>query len=157
MLVESIYFLIFLQLVLFSKGFEKQLNWIQSSLLVACSARLGTYEGQKFRNPIACLSLEMNVSCPIVPWTEVEACALRSKHFLVLLKRLSLIPHQAPNAYLYPRIPLEWSADTIYSIALFFGPVDQHQVDFDLTLVRKVPLPIPSLIHAPVNAGQFYR
>ena len=124
-------------------GFQKQLDWIQSSLLTACSARLGTYTGQEFRNPIACLSLKMNVSCPMVPWTEVEATALRSELFLFLLHRMGLLP-PAPHNALYPRIPHEWSADALYSVALFLGPVNQQNVDFDLTRVNKVDLPIPN-------------
>lgn len=116
-------------------GFQKQLNWIRSSLLTACSARLGTYAGQEFRHPITCLSLQMNVSCPIVPWTEVEASALRSEIFLYLLDRVGLFPRSAQGA-LYPRIPREWSADTVFSVALIFGPVSQELVDFDLSLCK---------------------
>ncbi|XP_046633334.1 protein timeless-like isoform X2 [Daphnia pulicaria] len=128
---------------LIQTGFQKQLNWIQSSLLTACSARLGAYDGQEFRHLIACISLKMNLSCPIVPWTEVEASALRSELFLLLLHHIGLIP-PAPHAFLYPRIPFEWSANTLYSFALFFGPVLQQEVDFDLTRVSKVELPIPN-------------
>lgn len=130
---------------LMDSGFQKQMDWVQSSLLISCSARLGTYIGQEFRNPIASLSLKMNVSCPIVPWTEIEASALRSDLFLILLHRLGLLP-PAPQTGLYPRIPREWSSDTLYSVALFFGPVEQQKVDFDLALVSKVELPIPNSI-----------
>ena len=119
------------------------MDWIQSSLLTACSARLGAYDGQEFRHLIACISLKMDSSCPIVPWTETEASALRSELFLLLLHHIGLIP-PAPHAFLYPLIPLEWSADTLYSFALFFGPVLQQEVDFDLTRVSKVELPIPN-------------
>ncbi|XP_057372867.1 protein timeless-like [Daphnia carinata] len=128
---------------LMDSGFQKQMDWVQSSLLISCSARLGTYIGQEFRNPIASLSLKMNVSCPIVPWTEIEASALRSDLFLILLHRLGLLP-PAPQTGLYPRIPREWSSDTLYSVALSFGPVEQQKVDFDLALVSKVELPIPN-------------
>lgn len=135
-------------------GFQKQLDWIQSSLLTACSARLGTYNGEEFRNPIACLSLKMNVSCPMVPWTEVEASGLRSELFLFLLHRMGLLP-RAPHAALYPRIPREWSADSLYSVALFFGPIDQQKVDFDLSRVNKIELPIPiSPVDLPMD-GKF--
>lgn len=79
----------------------------------------------------------------MVPWTEVEAAALRSELFLFLLHRMGLLP-PAPHSALYPRIPREWSADALYSVALFFGPVDQQKVDFDLTRVNKVELPIPN-------------
>ncbi|XP_057380232.2 LOW QUALITY PROTEIN: protein timeless-like [Daphnia carinata] len=121
---------------LIDSGFRKQLDWIRSSLLTACSARLGTYAGQEFRHPITCLSLQMNMSCPIVPWTEVEASALRSETFLYLLDRVGLFPCCAHDA-LYPRIPREWSADTVLSVALIFGPVNQEMVDFDLSLCKK--------------------
>lgn len=139
--------------VSFCKGFQKQMDWVQSSLLISCSARLGTYIGQEFRNPIASLSLKMNVSCPIVPWTEIEASALRSDLFLILLHRLGLLP-PAPQTGLYPRIPREWSSDTLYSVALFFGPVEQQKVDFDLALVSKVELPIPNSIADMPEDGQ---
>jgi len=96
----------------------------------------------------------MKVSCPIIPWTEIEASALRSDLFLFLLHRLGLLP-PVPHAGLYPRIPSEWSTDTIYSVALSFGPIDQQKVDFDLSLVNKVELPIPnSLADMPAD-GQF--
>ncbi|KAI9557987.1 putative TIMELESS/TIM-1 protein [Daphnia sinensis] len=121
---------------LMDSGFQKQLDWIQSSLLTACSARLGTYAGQEFRHPITCLSLKMNVSCPIVPWTEVEASALRSETFLYLLDRVGLFPCSTQGT-LYPRIPREWSADTVFSVALIFGPVSQEVVDFDLSLCKQ--------------------
>lgn len=122
--------------------------------MVSCSARLGTYNGQEFRNPIASLSRKMKVSCPIIPWTEVEASALRSDLFLFLLHRLGLLP-PIPHAGLYPRIPPEWSTDTIYSVALSFGPIDQQKVDFDLSLVSKVELPIPSSLAEMPADGQF--
>ncbi len=122
-------------------GFQKQLDWIQGCLLTVCSARLGSYTGEEFRNPIACLSIQMKVPCPMVPWTELEAAALRSELFLFLLHRMGLLP-AAPNAGLYPRIPREWSADALYSAALFFGPVVQQQVDFDLNRVHQIQLPV---------------
>lgn len=84
----------------------------------------------------------MNVPCPLVPWTEVEASALRSETFLILLHRMGLLP-ATPTAGIYPRIPSDWSPDALYSVALFFGPVDQQRVDFDLGLVHRVELPIP--------------
>ncbi len=73
----------------------------------------------------------------------MEASALRSELFLLLLHHIGLIP-PAPHAFLYPRIPFEWSANTLYSFALFFGPVLQQEVDFDLKRVSKVELPIPN-------------
>ncbi len=122
-------------------GYHEQLKWIQSSLLTACSARLGTYTGKEFCNPVVCLSLKLNVSCPVVPWTESEASALRSGLFRILLQRIGLIL-PVNNFVLYPRIPRKWSADEVYSVALIFGPVGQKQVDFDLARVNKVKLPI---------------
>ncbi|EFX87203.1 putative TIMELESS/TIM-1 protein [Daphnia pulex] len=134
-------------------GFQKQLEWIQSSLLSACAVRLGTYSGQEFRHPITCLSFQMNLSCPLVPWTEVEASALRSELFLNLLFRIGLIP-PSPQPVLYPRIPREWSPDTLYSVALLFGPVDQKRIDFDLTRVKKIELDLPNL---PINVQNVQR
>lgn len=136
-------------------GFQKQLDWVQSSLLTVCSARLGTYSGQEFRNPIACLSLKMNVPCPVVPWTEVEASALRSDLFLFLLHRTGLLL-PTPTVGIYPRIPREWTADALYSVALFFGPVEQQKVDFDLNRVTKVDIPIPDIaVDLPLNGQSF--
>jgi Timeless PAB domain len=111
--------------------------------LSACAARLGADAGQEFRNPIASLSFQMNLSCPVVPWTEVEETALRSELFLFLLLRIGLIP-PSPQAVLYPRIPREWSPDTLYSVALLFGPVDQERIDFDVTRVEKIQLHLPN-------------
>ena len=127
-----------------STGLQKQLYWIQSSLLTLCSARLGTYAGQEFRQPIACLSIKMNTACPIVPWTEMEANGLRSEAFLFLLHRLGLLLPGGSPVGLYPRIPFHWDTDTLYSVALLLGPVDQERVDFDLALVRKVQAPFVS-------------
>lgn len=110
------------------------MHWIQSSLLTACSARLGTYAGLEFRHhPVTCLSVRMNVSCPIIPWTEAEASALRSETFLCLLDHVGFFPVTAQGV-LYPRIPREWSADTAFNIALLFGPISQEMVDFDMSL-----------------------
>ena len=93
----------------------------------------------------------MNVACPMVPWTDMEAAGLRSEVFLFLLHRMGLLP-ASPAAGLYPRIPRDWDADALYSLALFFGPVLQQQVDFDLTRVHQVQLPIPdSMTDAPMN------
>ena len=86
-----------------------------------------------------CLSLKMNVSCPIVPWTELEASALRSPLFLCLLHRVGLFPNSR-RSFLYPRIPHKWSSDILYSVALLFGPVHQERVDFVLSRVTKINL-----------------
>lgn len=119
------------------------MDWIQSCLLTSCSARLGTYAGQEFRHAIICLSLKMNVPCPIVPWTELEDSALRSRHFLHLLYRVGLFPDSYQPSHHYPRIPRHWSADVLYSVALIFGPVHQQRIDFDLSRVRPIKLNIP--------------
>ena len=116
-------------------GFQKQLDWIQSSLLTACAARMGIYSDKEFHHPITCLSIKLNVACPVVPWTEMEASALSSQPFRFFLHKLGLFP-STPHAEIYPRIPLEWSADTLYCVALSLGPVVQQQVDFDLNCFR---------------------
>lgn len=128
---------------LIDSGFENQLSWIQGSLLEMCSARLGTFIGREYQHPIASLSLEMNVACPIVPWTETEASGLKSEQFIYLLHRIGLLP--ANNSGLFPRIPCEWDCNALYTVALFFGPVDENTVDFDLNRVKEVNLPIPHL------------
>ncbi|KAI9560955.1 hypothetical protein GHT06_011911 [Daphnia sinensis] len=121
-------------------GFNKQLGWIQSSLLTACATRLGTYGGQEFLYSVCCSCVAMKIPCPIVPWTELEASGLRSERFRFLLQLMGLIP-QFSQFFFYPKIPSEWSADVLYSFALLFGPIPDH-VDFDLTLVKEVNLPI---------------
>jgi hypothetical protein len=77
----------------------------------------------------------------VVPWTESEASALRSGLFRILLQRIGLIL-PTNNFVLYPRIPQKWSANELYNVVLIFGPVDRKQVDFDLTRVNKVKIPI---------------
>lgn len=79
----------------------------------------------------------MNVSCPIVPWTSSEALAFRSEQFLLLLDRIGLLSHDG----LYPRIPKDWSADTVYSVASFLGSVDQQLFDADKCGVKQINLP----------------
>ena len=97
----------------------------------------------------------MNCSCPIVPWTEVEASALRSELFLSFLDRLGLLP-STPLA-LYPRIPREWSANVIYSVALLLGPIDKQRVDFDLTRLSKIDRPLSNLhVTIPVENREFH-
>ena len=140
-------------MLVIKKGFQNQLDWIQSSLLTACSARLGTYAGQEFRHAIICLSLKMNVPCPIVPWTELEASALQSQLFLYFLDRAGLFPYSS-QPFLYPRIPRNWSADVLYSVALLFGPVDQQRVDFDLSRVKQIKLLVPDSIVDLQSNGQ---
>jgi len=128
---------------LMDSGFEKQLCWIQRSLLEMCSARLGTFQGREYQYPIATLCLKMNVACPIVPWTDTEALGLKSEQFIYLLHRIGLLP--ANNGGLFPRIPCEWDCNALYTVACFFGPVDETLVDFDLTRVKEVNLPIPQI------------
>ncbi|XP_057372547.1 protein timeless-like isoform X2 [Daphnia carinata] len=123
-----------------SAGFNKQLSWIQSSLLTACAARLGIYAGQEFRYAVCCSCVAMKMSSPIVPWTELEAFGLRSERFRYLLQLMGLIP-QFTQLFFYPKIPSEWSADILFSFAVLFGPIPDH-VDFDLTLVKIVNLPM---------------
>lgn len=136
-------------------GFQKQLDWIQLCLLTSCSARLGTYAGQEFRHAIICLSLKMNVPCPIVPWTELEDSALRSQQFLHLLHRVGLFPDSYQPS-IYPRIPRHWSADVLYSVALIFGPVHQQRIDFDLSRVRPIKLNIPDSAVDLQSNGQLF-
>jgi len=83
------------------------------------------------------------MACPIVPWTETEASALSSKPFRFFLHQLGLFPSN-PQAGVYPRIPLEWSPDTLYDIALSLGSVVQQQVDFDLNCIRMQSI-LPSI------------
>jgi hypothetical protein len=116
------------------QGFQRQLDWIQSSLLKTCAAHLGTYDGRNFYNPIACLNLKKKVSCPIVPWTEVEATGLRSNRFFCLLQKLGLLPISREAGF-YPCIPHNWSPNVMFRVALIFGPIDQTMVDFDISLV----------------------
>jgi timeless protein len=133
-------------------GYRKQLDWIQKSLLTVCSARLSDSD-TGFQNPIVCLSLKMKKPCWIIPWTEVEASALLSKPFKSLLYRIGLLQFDDQQAA-FPRIPLEWSVDTTYSVALFFGPVEQQQVNFSLNRVTKVELPFSSNFYDGI-AGLF--
>lgn len=133
-------------------GYRKQLDWIQKSLLTVCSARLSDSDTE-FQNPIVCLSLKMKKPCWIIPWTEVEASALLSKPFKSLLYRIGLLQFDDQQAA-FPRIPLEWSVDTTYSVALFFGPVEQQQVNFSLNRVTKVELPFSSNFYDGI-AGLF--
>ena len=121
------------------KGFQKQLDWIQSSLLKFCSAKLGTYSGREFYNPVACFSLKINVPCPVIPWTEVEASAMHSDLFFSFLHRLGLLPSSS-GAGVYPCIPREWTIDILFRVALIFGPINQQIVDFNLSLVTSTPV-----------------
>ena len=97
----------------------------------------------------------MNCSSPIVPWTEAEASALRSELFLSLLDRLGLLP--STPLTLYPRIPREWSANVIYSVALLLGPIDKQRVDFDQTRLSKIDRPLSNLhVTIPVENREFH-
>lgn len=152
--LNSFYVLFFPPFIFFSflsTGFQQQLCWIQKSLLVACSARLGTYVNEEFRNPVACLSLKMRLPCPIIPWTEVQASALNSNLFRLLLHRMGLLTSVAQTVP-FPRIPFAWSAETLYRAALFLGPVDSQNIDFDLQCLTKVELQVPPChINSPAD------
>ena len=94
----------------------------------------------------------------MVPWTEMEASALRSEIFLFLLHRTGLLPRAHEG--LYPRIPHEWTANRMYSAALMFGDINHQMVDFNLQLVRKVKIPMTNIpgisnpsIDIPMNYG----
>jgi hypothetical protein len=137
MVLKHNFYLTFL--VYCKKGFQKQLDWIQSSLLKLCSAKLGIYAGREFYNPVACFSLKINVPCPIIPWTEVEASAMHSDIFFSFLQRLGLLPSTS-GAGVYPCIPREWNIDILFRVALIFGPINQQMVDFNLSLVTSTPV-----------------
>jgi hypothetical protein len=117
------------------------LDWIKECLLRFISTRLGTNKGQESRYPIESLSNKINnVNCPIIPKAEGEVSILRYEPFLILLKKVGLIPVESNKSFSYPCIPTEWSVDSIYNTALFFGPINKQDVDFDLKRVRKVPV-----------------
>ncbi|XP_057369817.1 protein timeless-like isoform X2 [Daphnia carinata] len=127
---------------LVASGYQQKLRWIQKSLLVACSARLGTYVNEEFRNLVACLSLQMRLPCPIIPWTVDEASALNSSLFRLLLLRMGLQTSVTQTAR-FPRIPFAWSAESLFRAALVLGPVDSQDIDFDLQRITKVEPPVP--------------
>ena len=58
-----------------------------------------------------CLAQRMGLDCPIVPWTDVEASALRSKDCLYFLHRIGLLDADGGDAF--PRIPSDWDADMV--------------------------------------------
>ncbi|EFX80618.1 hypothetical protein DAPPUDRAFT_243162 [Daphnia pulex] len=129
--------------ILVEAGFQKHLEWIQSRLLSACSARLasitcpGVAQSSK---SIYYVTLRCHSACPILPRDVDDSSALRSGLFRFAMTQLNLYP-STPHTLLYPRIPAEWSADTLYSVARLLGPVRQSQVDFNLSSVKPVPLP----------------
>lgn len=137
-------------------GFQKQLDWIQSLLLTACSIRLGGTNAE-IRNPMT--FLKMRVSDSIFPCTDVQASALRSELFQFFLHRMGLLPRSHESHY--PRIPIDWSVDKVCSAALLIGPVDPKRVNFDLTCIRKVKIPTKfhisdtSVIDMPID-GQYF-
>jgi hypothetical protein len=135
------------------QGFQKQVEWIQSRLLSACSARVASITGQSVAQSsksIYYVTLRCNSACPILPRDVEDSSALRSGLFRFAMTQLNLYP-STPHTLLYPRIPPEWSADTLYSVARLLGPVRQSQVDFNLSSVKPVPLPF---IDWPAAAAQ---
>lgn len=80
--------------------------------------------------------MRQNIPCLIVPWTEREVYALRSERFFSLLNGLGLLA-PTPQAGFYPCIPSQWSANILYDVALIFGPIDEKNLDFDLSLLTK--------------------
>jgi len=62
---------------------------------------------------------------------------------------MGLLPENTVG--LFPRIPREWDADTLYSVALYLGPVEQQHVDFDLKNVHQVDLPLPNSADMPIG------
>ena len=118
------------------------MDWIKECLLRFISIRLGTNKGQESRYPFESLSSKMNVmaSCPIIPRTEAEVSILRYEPFLILLNKVGLILGKSNQCFSYPVIPTDWSVETMYNTALFFGPIYKQDVDFDLKRVSKVPV-----------------
>jgi hypothetical protein len=115
------------------------LDWIKECLLRFISTRLGTKKGQESLYPIESLSNNLNsaLNCPIIPRAEAEVSILRYEPFLILLKKVGLIPLESNKCFSYPCIPTQWSVASIYNTALFFGSINKQDVDFDLKRVRK--------------------
>ncbi len=97
-------------------------------------------EGAAQRKSIYDATLRFNLACPILTRDAEDSSALRSDLFRFAMAQLNLYP-STPHTLLYPRIPPEWSADTLYTVARLLGPVRQRQVDFNLSSVKPVPLP----------------
>lgn len=68
------------------------------------------------------LNLEMNASVPIVPYTGEQRQILEDEMFLQLLRKIGF--HLGNAMYpIYPRIPLFWTADLLFTIAARLGPM----------------------------------
>jgi hypothetical protein len=102
------------------------------------------------------------MSCPVVPWKELEAFALRLNSFFCLLQKLGLLPISSETGFPaslslhYPCIPHDWSPDILFRITLIFSPIDQTMVDFDLSLITNVTTkqshPCPLLRKSTTNS-----
>lgn len=66
----------------------------------------------------------MMLSVPLVPYCEDERKILQEETFVLLLQKLGL--HLGSGVcQMYPRIPLYWTTDMLFSIACRLGPISK--------------------------------
>lgn len=61
-------------------------------------------------------------SVPLVPYTEDQRQILKDEMFLLLLKKIGFQLGTSVSP-MYPRIPLFWTADVLFTIAARLGPM----------------------------------
>ncbi|GIY81204.1 protein timeless [Caerostris extrusa] len=108
-------------------GELQHIIWLQNILLETCYVKLGL--NAKLPESVPFYSIKMNLSVPLVPYSEEQRMILQNKIFLQLLQKLGL--HLgSDNCQMFPRIPLFWTSDMLYCIALRLGPVKQEKFKF---------------------------
>ncbi|XP_055930406.1 protein timeless-like isoform X2 [Argiope bruennichi] len=113
--------------ILVQAGERQHIIWLQEKFLEVCYIKLGLNTYLPESVPFYCM--KMNVSVPLVPYTEEQRAMFRDPTFLQLLQNLGLYLDSGV-CQMYPRIPVSWTADMLFNIATRLGPVKKDKLKF---------------------------
>nr|XP_042912310.1 protein timeless-like [Parasteatoda tepidariorum] len=66
---------------------------------------------------------------PVIPFTCEQRAILKNKSFVLLLQKIGLHPGTS-DCLIYPRIPLSWTVDILFSVAARLGPIKKEKMKF---------------------------
>lgn len=73
-----------------------------------------------------------------MPWNKQQESGLQSEAFILLLHKLGF--HLAADVgKIFPRIPHFWSADHILQLAQKLGPLNEEELNFDISMLIVSP------------------
>nr|AGZ88039.1 TIMELESS [Belgica antarctica] len=127
---------------LLSENKGKHVVWLQKVLMECCFAKLSLIDSNKncedftqIVEPIPSHFINKQQSTPLVPFNSEQSQVLVYQPFVLLLHKLGFhLPSDANK--LFVRIPEFWTPEMLFSVAEKLGPVNEHDLKFNINLVR---------------------